>query len=115
MLLLHSWLRHHGQLPGHNALQPYLAPTVAEARRRYNIVRDGGPVAAGQRAEQLYLDRFNLLATDGVALGARHYTRTIAKSPTLSFMHYFGAIFKPGCFYRVEGLRPSLWLLVLHT
>ena len=24
-------------------------------------------------------------------------------------------MFKPGCFYSVEGLRPSLWLLVLQT
>ena len=49
VLLLRSWLQHHGHLPGHDALQPYLAPTVAEARRCYNIVRDGGLVATGQQ------------------------------------------------------------------
>ena len=115
VLLLRSWLQHHGHLPGHDALQPYLAPTVAEARRRYNIVREGGDVAPGHRAEHVYLARFNLLPTDGVVLGARRYTRTNAKSPTMPFINYFRAVFKPGSFYSVEGLRPSLWFFVLQT
>jgi len=56
VLLLRSWMQQHGQLPGHDELLHHLDPTVSEARRRYNIVCNGGLVAAGQRAEQLYLD-----------------------------------------------------------
>ena len=98
-MLLRSWLQHHGQFPGHDTLQPYLAPTVAGASRRYNIVREGGDVAPSHRAEHLYLARFTLLATNGVVLGARRYTRANATSPLISFMNYFKAVSNPGFFY----------------
>ena len=87
----------------------------ADARRRYELVRADGEVAPGVRAEQLYLERFNLTAADVVVLGARRHARATAATPASAYMNYLRAVFLPGFFYSVEGLRPSLWFYVLHT
>ena len=114
-LLVRAWLQHHHDLPSHDELGPHINDVQEDARRRYAIVAAGGAVAAGHRAEHLYLERFNLTAADVVLLGARRHARGTETTATSAYRNYLMRVFSPGSFYSVVGLRPSLWFFVMQN
>ena len=80
----------------------------ASARLRYAIVPGGGQIANGIQFEHLYLERFNLTASDVIVLGARRHARATDTTAATAYRNYRMRVSTPGSFYNVPGLRPSL-------
>ena len=74
-LLVRAWLQQHRDLPPPDQLSVHIDDVQASARHRYAIVRGSGQIASGFQAEPLYLERFNLTASDVTVLGARRHAR----------------------------------------
>ena len=104
-------------MPTHDHLAAHINDVQASARRRYAIVRGGGQIAHGLQAEHVYLERFNLTASDVIVLGARRHARATDTTATAAtaYRYYLMRVFTPGSFYNVLGLRPPFFFEAMQN